>query len=396
LSDAIPGERCDCCVVGGGPGGLLLALLLARRGRSVTILERAGGLPPAGAGPAPVLQPPTLEAFDRLGLLPELERDAEALLGIEEWSDGRLIFSGDYGSVEGAAFDHALCVPLGTLLRALAGAAERGDPPPALRLGAEVEDLPLDATGGHRVVARLGQERREIEAGWIVGCDGRSSAVRGMAGIRSDVTEFSQRHLRFTVPRPAGWPSRARFLHAPPHSVFAAPIPGQRLVVLLLAGPDELDGGLRGDPVRLAGLAAGASRELGAAVEGHLTDWSQVTEVRHVSIAAATWQRRNVVLLGDSAHAMHSLGGQGLNQTLQDAVLLAAAIDESVRSASPGPVAEYEASRRPRVTRVQEWQVEAAGTLEADRDPARPSMYAARFGESIEVPPELAAAYRGL
>src|SRR5829696_9648198 len=57
----------DCCIVGGGPAGLMLALLLARAGRSVTVLEKHTDFLRDFRGDT--IHPSTLEVMHELGLL---------------------------------------------------------------------------------------------------------------------------------------------------------------------------------------------------------------------------------------------------------------------------------------------------------------------------------------
>ena len=60
-------DETDCCIVGAGPGGVFLALLLARAGVRVVLLEAHYDFDREYRGEG--LQPPTLDVLDQLGLL---------------------------------------------------------------------------------------------------------------------------------------------------------------------------------------------------------------------------------------------------------------------------------------------------------------------------------------
>jgi len=91
--------------------------------------------------------------------------------------------------------------------------------------------------------------------------------------------------------------------------------------------------------------------------------------------------RTAVALLGDAAHTAHFSVGSGTKMAMEDAIALVAALDARAPSPSPGPdavdaaLAEYEAARLPRVTRIQ--------------DAARPSLsWWEHFGRSyLHLPP---------
>jgi 2-polyprenyl-6-methoxyphenol hydroxylase-like FAD-dependent oxidoreductase len=70
-----------------------------------------------------------------------------------------------------------------------------------------------------------------------------------------------------------------------------------------------------------------------------------------------------VVLLGDSAHSVHPYGGQGINLALQDAVLLAEALDRALRKSTDrcSVLDEFESLRRPFVERFQSRQRQLLG-----------------------------------
>jgi len=95
------------------------------------------------------------------------------------------------------------------------------------------------------------------------------------------------------------------------------------------------------------------------------------------------WSRGPVVLLGDAAHAMLPHQGQGANQAIEDAAVLAAELD--VATDLPAALRRYEGRRRVRTRQVQAASWAASAALRLPDGPTVPSRdnYLAHLGERL-------------
>ncbi|WP_157254520.1 FAD-dependent oxidoreductase [Nonomuraea typhae] len=341
------GAPVDCGVVGGGPSGLVLALLLARRGRHVTVLERGEDQ----AKISPFLSPPSLRLFEDLGLLGELNRIGRPVREVVEFFPDDDPYVLDYEERAGGDFGYALSVPLRDLTRVLREALVR-EATATVSTGVSVLGVTESAAGVHLDLADE-QGTRTLTCRHVVSSDGKFSKVREMAGIEAEVVEFDRPLVMMVMPAPAGWPARLALHHGERDSLVAVmPVAEDILVVQWLADPGEFEA------VRAAGVDALRSRviralpELEAPLAAGVTRWEQVLVVRHHVVRPASWSRGAIVLLGDSAHGVHSLGGQGLNMGIQDAMVLAYSL-----IATDTPFSVYEQLRRPFVERYQRYQL---------------------------------------
>ncbi|CAA9509213.1 MAG: 2-polyprenyl-6-methoxyphenol hydroxylase and related FAD-dependent oxidoreductases, partial [uncultured Rubrobacteraceae bacterium] len=190
--------RTTCAVVGGGPGGAVLALLLARKGIDVTLLEAHPDFDREFRGDT--LHPSVMEIMDQLGL-------ADRLLQLRHSKVDRFTVETDTGPFTPAnlsrlktKFPYITVMPQTDFLEFIVAEAEKH---PGFRvvMGARVREL-VEEDGAVRGVRYEDEDGpHEVRAALVVGADGRGSRVRRLAGIEPVKTSPPMDVLWFKFPR---------------------------------------------------------------------------------------------------------------------------------------------------------------------------------------------------
>jgi len=325
-TDAAPQHR-QCAVVGGGPAGVMLALLLARQGVRVTLLEQHHDFDRDFRGDT--IHPSVLEILDQLGLvervlaLPHGEL-RQAAVGV----GGQTLLAADFSHLP-TRFPYVAILPQAQFLPLIVEEARRY-PTFSVHMGAAVRELIIEDDVVRGVRYQVDGQARELRATLTVGADGRFSVVRRLAGFAPIQTAQAIDVLWFRVPRdpaggwqPLGRIDRGRILAALPRAdswQLAWVIPKGGYQRLRRAGLAEL-----------RSQASALAPELHDALEAHLTDWHQVSLLSVESSHVRRWYRPGLLLIGDAAHVMSPVGGVGINYAVQDAVVAANVLAEPLR-----------------------------------------------------------------
>ncbi|MFG3529624.1 FAD-dependent monooxygenase [Streptomyces sp. NPDC047917] len=349
----------DVVIVGAGPAGLLLGLLLGRRGRSVLLLERAPRPRPGpGNGICPILQPVTLGVLDDLGLLPDLAEGTTPVTRGEVVAGAAAVAAHSYGDLPGAPVDHALPVSI-LQLRDVLTEAVRATPGVEIVYDATVHGLPAraDEEPGVRSV-RVETEAgvRTLRPALVVGCDGKHSAVRGMAGITARTRTYTHGYLELRVPMPEFWGTTMRAYFTADGYMLGTPIADDQLLFVWITAPEIAERAVNGPLPDLVERFAAGIPDAAGWIRDHTHDRSQFREFAHHIVRPERWVDGNVLLVGDAAHGVHVYGGQGLNLSLQDAACLAQACDEALSGKDAGALHRFEEVRRPYVSGFQDMQ----------------------------------------
>jgi 3-(3-hydroxy-phenyl)propionate hydroxylase len=309
-------------VVGGGVVGLATALDLARRGRSVTVVEREPGpdRPPHDHG----YNWPVLPGLAELGVLDDA---VSAGTVVTEWSCAvlatgeRIPF--DYG-VLADVVPHAFCLnlPHDRMARLLVDRLERHSGA-AVLWGTEVTALEQDAAGV-TVSVRGADGDARLRAPWVVGADGARSVVRRGLGLGLAGTTWAERLVAADVRL-----DLAALGHTPRHYLLDR---DGGAITSLFDAPDRwrvVMAENRGLPVESAQerLVERLTRVL--PVAGPLPV-GPVGGSRIHERAVERMRAGRVLLAGDAAHLTNPTAGLGMTAGLLDAFHLAEALSEVV------------------------------------------------------------------
>lgn len=320
-------------VVGGAIGGCTTALLLARAGARVTLLERVAQPRAVGAGIAIAANGQAV--LDGLGLGPALAHAPLVRNGRVVDGHGRVLLE------PMQAMPPMRMLRRATLTTVLYDAIV-AEPRISAEFGTEV--IAVDASG--RLRARSPKGEVEHRADLIVAADGAHSTVRGTLDFGAEVSPQGMPYLRALVPaglarEEEAWTSAGLFgSFAVDDGTYLYASAGTAPLRSAVAARDL-------DALRDAWTRAyPAARALLAPI----ARWDELLLNTVVQVRCARWSAGRVALLGDAAHAMAPNLGQGANSAMVDAAILVDALRRHNHLSDA--LRAYEARRRPAVIRV--------------------------------------------
>jgi 2-octaprenyl-6-methoxyphenol hydroxylase len=334
----------DVVIVGGGPVGLTLALALVQsaRGIRVALVDRRPLSVPRDAR-ASAIAAGVRRVFEALGVWSQMAAAAQPISAMRITDSGsddisRPLFLAFDGEVApGEAFAHM--VPNSASGQALLDAvAERI----SVIAPATITGFAGEASGARLTLA----DGRVLKAPLVVAADGGQSTLRNMAGIGVTGHDYGQTGLVTTIAHALPHDGVA-YEHFRPAGPFASlPLPGNRSSLVWTERSEDAPRFLAMDHAALAGeIEAVMGSSLGAvSIEEKLMGFPLRLQIARAFVAP------RLALVGDAAHVVHPIAGQGLNLGLKDVAALAEVVIEAIRlgldHGAPDVLERYQSWRR--------------------------------------------------
>ena len=323
-------QQIDVLIGGGGFAGLALGIALRQalgENFAVTIADPAFARGHMADTRASAIAAAARRLFQTIGVWEQVAEEAQPILDMVV-TDSRLedavrpaflSFGGEVAQDE--PFAHM--IENGPLMRAL---MEKAQETGVDLRAARVADFSLPSSSSHHIEVAL-SDGATVSARLLVGADGARSEIREHAGITTHGWDYGQSGIVTTVAHERDHQGRAEehFLPAGPFAIL--PLKGRRSSLVWTEETHEAeriialnDEEFHAELERRFGLHLGEIK-----AEGPRRAFPLGLAVARSFIA------ERIALVGDAAHVIHPIAGQGLNMGLKDIAALAEAIVDAAR-----------------------------------------------------------------
>ena len=342
-------------VVGSGPAGALLAHMLARRGVPVTLLERQTDFSREFRGE--LLMPSGISALHEAGLRQQLHALPNLPIGTAEIYRGeRLVVT---FPLDGLPVSPRV-VPQPAMLEMIVAEAAKF-PDFKLERGITVRDLIYEKDRVVGVHADAHDGPREYRADFVIACDGRASVIRKRAALPQDRIMQGFDVVWGHVPGQFPDGRTARAYIGSGHLLIMYPSPEGHTQIGWV-----IDKGTFGDIKRMGDrwldeLAPHVSPDLRKYLEANKAGLARPFLLDVVCDRLREWTAPGLLLIGDAAHPMSPVGGQGINVALRDAVVTANHLGRALKMHSDEATLDFaarniQAERWPEIVKIQDMQ----------------------------------------
>jgi 2-polyprenyl-6-methoxyphenol hydroxylase-like FAD-dependent oxidoreductase len=320
-------EHVSCVIAGGGPAGMMLGLLLARAGVTVTVMEKHADFLRDFRGDT--VHASTLRMLDELGLAEQFRQLPHRLIDTISMQVQGTRVDVDLRRIPGP-HKHIALVPQWDFLELLATAAEAE---PTFTLMRSTEVLGPVRSGGRVAGVRYREssgEIRELRAGLTVACDGRGSTLRTAMGLVPTNFGAPMDVWWFRLPRTADDRHGLAGVIGTGHACIA--IDRGEYFQIAYVIPKGTDTQLRARGIE--SLQRGVTELIPWLSDriGTLTSFDDVKLLDVQLNRLRRWYTDGLLLIGDAAHAMSPVGGVGINLAVADAVAAAGMLAAPLRA----------------------------------------------------------------
>ncbi|MBM7094520.1 FAD-dependent monooxygenase [Bacillus sp. H-16] len=316
----------DVVIIGGGVGGLTLAVKLARCGVNLLVIEKdvKGGLVYKGE----LLQPKSLQILDEVDLLDKLLPHSYELDKIHtyevELKSGEAPETLYHSRLNydwlPTKYNHARMAPHEKIRNLL---LEKANDYPSFDYWTPAKLVRIKEGRDHsEQIAVINQdgEEREVKTRFIVGAEGRISPVRKAMDSTLHSMQYNHHFLTVTFPRPPSL-TEATILATRNHFVGLFPLPDDQVRSVYMIEPG------RYKEMRKEGLEPvfQAYYDFMPEMRGYVDQikkWKEIQLMIPIRHNTSHYVEKGMAILGDAAHSVHPMAGEGMNMAIQDADVL--------------------------------------------------------------------------
>jgi 2-polyprenyl-6-methoxyphenol hydroxylase-like FAD-dependent oxidoreductase len=337
----------DVLIVGAGPVGLFLANECARRGLRWRLVETRSSQ--SEHSKALAIFPRTLEIFDMAGVAAPFLEAANRVTSASIVTHGRTLANLSFKPEE-SPYQFVAMVPQDVTEKLLVEELHRKN-------GAvEYETTFVSAVDhGDSVSVTLDRkgERIELNAAFVIGCDGAHSAVRHLLEIPFEGAQYNDSFILADIETNESLPGDQLQLcpnELGPVAIFPMSPTRRRIVATIQDTGEAIPAGAAPSLELVRKILA---ERAPAGLEARALRWSSYFRIHHRHAAELSVGR--MFIAGDAAHIHSPFGGQGMNTGLHDAWNLVWKLDLVVRGrAAQGLLQTYTEERLPVIKQVIE------------------------------------------